>query len=374
MSLHIQAQSLFNELDADLDGMPVAAQRHLEKIDAEPVRANLFRDPGAPAPAAAAAAGAVGADAGGSPTMSPEEAVAKLPGMLNYGADRYMLDFGPFAELEARLRQGMEGFSRSNPDVADFVGNLLRECLHEAVEIQPSSIKFDKPALEARLKVLADAEDRFMKRFHQAEDHLQKANIEVNPQYLGLLKSEFSTERARIEEMVNGNTPLGLTGLIIGGASLLSGAISKVRKGPVYTGSARDWRNRYVADNLERLTALGDEFKKRVGDKAWEEDEGRELLAQAKKRFDDVAQVMAGAERQGDVRSLKNRLEDIQKTFYNASQSAITDELKEAVESLMKGIKEFLERVKRALGIRLDTDRTGEKSPEATQAARPRPV
>ena len=71
-------------------------------------------------------------------TMSIPDVIAKLrANHLPNG--RFLLDFGPFTGVESRLRQSLDGFDNSHPEISDYFRDAYREAIHQAFTVTPSA-------------------------------------------------------------------------------------------------------------------------------------------------------------------------------------------------------------------------------------------
>ena len=309
--------------------------------------------PTAPSDSTAAATASVSAPTSIGTVATPDpvaiEAILNAAELEVVNQNTLVHEFGAFMDLEKRMRGITDGVLSGTAE--QLVTSYIRRAMHGAQTSDPKLAKpeFTQEGNSARVKALVavagalGSPELGLKRML---DQLQDAGVMGASSLFHDLKMAVDTERKDYADKADSMAPPSLGRMLFN--SLRAGADSMTNQHVV--GNARQHRNGELTKSLRSLYEVGAELKANAGNAAWEADQGKASLKEAKALSKRIEGLTKGVEDQVDGLALRKGFNDVNNLLKEAGASAADAEHKKALEAMNEFINNLVKKITEALG------------------------
>lgn len=293
--------------------------------------------------------------------LSPQEREAELQRVLQElsekgeDSDPVILEFGPLAALEARLR-GVTA-DLADDDVARVVTAKLRQLIHEAVVSNPyMGDKWNtQEGLAARREAVEDINDSIDAEIEPMLTNIESTGLKLT----GLrtaLKNTIQVEQRLLLQLEQSLAPPTIGNLIFEGLSQLKDSFTSTASGKLtLKGDVRRFRNEQVSRALADLVEISGEIRSNAGNAEWERTEGPMALKLAGELSSNIKTLTKGVEDQVDYSLVNRALGESALNISQAAELASDDSHKEGLKKMLdfmhQAMEAFANIVKKALGV-----------------------
>lgn len=301
------------------------------------------------------------------PEMTPEQRQAAIEEVLAKDADEgvdmrtLIFDFGPFAEMERRIRE--MAAETVSPQIADAAVSHVRQAIHDVVVARPQLGDSDRtqPGLTARLGAINDILSRLEPNSSATSGLLGKLKglgatgvEQLRAGIIGQVKLEEQQLKSKVESLA----PRTL------GLAIFDSLRDATRRKPSQlVGDARRVRNAQLVKALGSLQEVAAELKENAGNEQWERTQGAQSAKEVhnlRKRIEDLTD---GVQDQVDSRDMKKALRAAEDILEEASQASLDPEQKSRLNAARESIQELMKRFMDAISKFFSQNKGGVASP-----------